>query len=88
MGKIDAGETVQMQAQMELQNVADMKGSPDFSLLVQCECLSTQLSDIELSAQMGNNAQEDTVTSVCARRFRIFYKEQTGETEVQRFAGK
>ena len=79
IGKIDPGETLQLQAQMEFHNVTDdVKGNPEFSLLVQCECLSVQLSGIQVFAQTNNELPVD-VTNALAQRFRIFYKDQIGE---------
>lgn len=75
--KIDPGQTLHLQAQMEFLNVTeDVKSNPEFSLLVQCECLSSQLSDITMLAQT-NHESAVSVTSALAQRFRIFYKDLT-----------
>jgi len=89
IGKLDPGETLQLQAQTEFLNVTDdVKENPDLSLLVQCECLSVQLTDIQLMAQTSNNDVPIDITNAFAQRFRIFYKEQLGEPKGERLGVK
>jgi hypothetical protein len=75
MADISAGETVEMQTQIELASVTSVNDSQEYSLQVQGECHAAQLTDIDVVAERGDDSQVD-VTCAYARRFRFFYKDQ------------
>jgi hypothetical protein len=78
--ELGEGEKFQLQARFQIQDNApyDANGDkPSFPVLVRCQCLFAQLSDIELVIRDIPEVYPADVTMKIARRFRLSHRERS-----------
>jgi len=73
--ELGPGQKFQLQAQFDLvEELIDHKELPQFPVLIRCQSMFTQLSNVEVDViQFGNTAE---VSMNLARRFRLSHKEK------------
>eukprot|EP00540_Astrosyne_radiata_P020141 CAMPEP_0116833190 /NCGR_PEP_ID=MMETSP0418-20121206/6303_1 /TAXON_ID=1158023 /ORGANISM="Astrosyne radiata, Strain 13vi08-1A" /LENGTH=580 /DNA_ID=CAMNT_0004462621 /DNA_START=73 /DNA_END=1815 /DNA_ORIENTATION=+ len=75
VAELGDGEKFQLQAQFEIEDVEQEK--PKFPVLVRCQCMYAQLSDIELEVADIPEVFPAEVTMKLARRFRLSHRERS-----------
>uniref|UniRef100_A0A7S3L338 MHD domain-containing protein n=1 Tax=Amphora coffeiformis TaxID=265554 RepID=A0A7S3L338_9STRA len=78
--ELGEGEKFQLQARFQVANNAkyDPNGEkPQFPVLVRCQCLFAQLSDVELEVRDIPDVAPADVTMKIARRFRLSHRERS-----------
>lgn len=75
VAELGDGEKFQLQAQFEMEDVDQEK--PKFPVLVRCQCMYAQLSDIELEVADIPEVFPAEVTMRLARRFRLSHRERS-----------
>ena len=80
VSELGGGEKFQLQARFEfLPNAPvelDDEQTPKFPVLVRCQCMYAQLSDIELDVKSAPQATNADVRMKLARRFRLSHRER------------
>lgn len=75
--KLGQGEKFQLQAQFQMTDIAgNLDEQPVFPILIRCQCLYSQLSQIELDAGEASTAFPVDLSVKLARRFRLSHKEK------------
>ena len=75
--KLGQGEKFQLQAQFQMTDIAEnLDEQPVFPILIRCQCLYSQLSQIELDAGEASTAFPVDLSVKLARRFRLSHKEK------------
>ena len=75
--KLGQGEKFQLQAQFQMTDIAEnLDEQPVFPILIRCQCLYSQLSQIELDAGETSTAFPVDLSVKLARRFRLSHKEK------------
>eukprot|EP00546_Thalassionema_frauenfeldii_P019672 CAMPEP_0178906708 /NCGR_PEP_ID=MMETSP0786-20121207/6971_1 /TAXON_ID=186022 /ORGANISM="Thalassionema frauenfeldii, Strain CCMP 1798" /LENGTH=679 /DNA_ID=CAMNT_0020578437 /DNA_START=133 /DNA_END=2172 /DNA_ORIENTATION=+ len=80
VAELGEGEKFQLQAQFELDldnSVTSEVDKPKFPVLVRCQCMYAQLSDIELEVAEIPDVCPAEVTMKLARRFRLMHRERS-----------
>lgn len=85
VAELGDGEKFQLQAQFEMEPTSAGKDSPSsterekpsFPVLVRCQCMYTQLSDIELEVADRPDRFPAEVSMKLARRFRLSHREKS-----------
>eukprot|EP00547_Thalassionema_nitzschioides_P002306 CAMPEP_0194222244 /NCGR_PEP_ID=MMETSP0156-20130528/32449_1 /TAXON_ID=33649 /ORGANISM="Thalassionema nitzschioides, Strain L26-B" /LENGTH=741 /DNA_ID=CAMNT_0038952951 /DNA_START=139 /DNA_END=2364 /DNA_ORIENTATION=- len=79
VAELGEGEKFQLQAQFELDLdvMTAEKDKPKFPVLVRCQCMYAQLSDIELEVAEIPDVCPAEVTLKLARRFRLMHRERS-----------
>jgi len=75
VAELGDGEKFQLQAQFEMEDVEQER--PKFPVLVRCQCMYAQLSDIELEVADIPEVFPAEVTMRLARRFRLSHRERS-----------
>jgi len=79
VSELGSGEKFQLQARFEVEDTLyDPNGEkPKFPVLVRCQCLFAQLSDVELEVQDIPDRYPADVAMKVARRFRLSHRERS-----------
>jgi hypothetical protein len=80
VAELGHGEKFQLQAQFEIdpERVAELeREKPSFPVLVRCQCMYAQLSDIRLHATDIPEVFPAEVSMKLARRFRLSHRERS-----------
>jgi Muniscin C-terminal mu homology domain len=80
VSELGDGEKFQLQARFEMENgmsFGSESEKPKFPVLVRCQCLFAQLSDIELEVRDIPDIFPAEVTMKIARRFRLSHRERS-----------
>jgi hypothetical protein len=76
VSELGEGEKFQLQSRFELENSASNE-KPNFPVLVRCQCLFAQLSDIELEVRDIPDVFPAELAMKVARRFRLSHRERS-----------
>mmetsp|Transcript_22305 Transcript_22305/g.34077 ORF Transcript_22305/g.34077 Transcript_22305/m.34077 type:complete len:113 (+) Transcript_22305:1439-1777(+) len=81
VSELGDGEKFQLQAQFEMDTPPEQalwqeREKPKFPVLVRCQCMYAQLSDIELEVLDVTEVMPADVTMKLARRFRLSHREK------------
>lgn len=80
VSELGGGEKFQLQARFEIASNSptdfDDDEKPKFPVLVRCQCMYAQLSDIEIDVRSALLAMPDDVKMKLARRFRLSHRER------------
>jgi len=78
VSELGDGEKFQLQARFEMDPDSEAgEGVPKFPVLVRCQCMYAQLSDVEVAAQDLPDAYPAEVAMKVARRFRLSHQERS-----------
>jgi len=78
VAELGNGEKFQLQAQFELdEEIIETTEKPKFPVLVRCQCMHAQLSDISLEVADIPDVFPAEVTLKLARRFRLMHRERS-----------
>ena len=72
VSELGRGEKFQLQARFEMQDEEDLQ----FPVIVRCQCLDVQLSEIELDVQENAEQLPAEIVLKVARRFRLSHREK------------
>ena len=76
VAELGSGEKFQLQARFEMSRPDISMKDLNFPVVVRCQCLSAQLSDIEIEVSaISDSLQVDFIAKV-ARRYRLSHKER------------
>jgi hypothetical protein len=76
VSELGGGEKFQLQARFEIDTDAPADDKPKFPVLVRCQCMYAQLSDVEVEIKDIPEAFVADVTMKLARRFRLSHRER------------
>lgn len=77
VSELGGGEKFQLQARFEMEpDVAVDDETPKFPVLVRCQCMFAQLSDVEVDIQDIPEVFPADVRTKVARRFRLSHRER------------
>ena len=80
VSELGDGEKFQLQARFEMDpdsaTATDEQETPKFPVLVRCQCMYAQLSDVEVTAQNSAEIPVEIAMKV-ARRFRLSHQERS-----------
>mmetsp|Transcript_33904 Transcript_33904/g.45287 ORF Transcript_33904/g.45287 Transcript_33904/m.45287 type:complete len:163 (-) Transcript_33904:49-537(-) len=82
VAELGDGEKFQLQAQFEMENGEetlfgpDQSAKPSFPVLVRCQCMYAQLSDVEFEVSDAPETPAEVTTKI-ARRFRLSHREKS-----------
>lgn len=79
VAEVGIGQKFQLQAQFEMESAIDKTSDenlPSFPVLVRCQCMSTQLSNIQFDVSEVPKIFPSNVMMKMARRFRISHRER------------
>jgi len=78
VSELGSGEKFQLQARFEVDDTYDPDDEmPKFPVLVRCQCLFAQLSDVELEVRDIPDRYPTDVAMKLARRFRLSHRERS-----------
>lgn len=79
VSELGTGEKFLLQARFEVEDHFDFRASeePKFPVLVRCQCLFAQLSDVELEVMEMPGRHAAEVSMKLARRFRLSHRERS-----------
>jgi len=75
VSELGGGEKFQLQARFQMDNTAS--SDLNFPVLVRCQCLYVQLSDVEFEAKETDSFKAEMAMKV-ARRYRLSHREKNG----------
>ena len=79
VSELGSGEKFQLQARFDLDDTPPLEAEElNFPVLVRCQCLYVQLSDIEFEVRERPEAYPAEVSMKIARRFRLSHRERNG----------
>lgn len=78
VSELGSGEKFQLQARFEVGDPAPLAEELSFPVLVRCQCLYVQLSDIEFDVRERPEAYPAEIAMKIARRFRLSHRERNG----------
>ena len=79
VAEVGVGQKFQLQAQFEMETGVDQTSdekNPSFPVLVRCQCMSTQLSNIQFEVSEVPKIFPSNVMMKMAKRFRISHRER------------
>lgn len=78
VSELGSGEKFQLQARFDMEDTFNPDGEkPKFPVLVRCQCLFAQLSDVELEVGDVPDRHPADVSMKLARRFRLSHRERS-----------
>lgn len=78
VSELGNGEKFQLQARFEMRSGEIPSNNLNFPVLVRCQCLHVQLSDIEFEARENPDEFPAELTTKVARRYRLSHREKNG----------
>ena len=79
VSELGSGEKFQLQARFDLDDTPPLEAEElNFPVLVRCQCLYVQLSDIEFEVRERAEAYPAEISMKIARRFRLSHRERNG----------
>ena len=78
VSELGGGEKFQLQARFEIDHNAPIENdeTPKFPVLVRCQCMYAQLSDVEVDVREIPDLFHADVKMKLARRFRLSHRER------------
>jgi Muniscin C-terminal mu homology domain len=78
VSELGSGEKFQLQARFELEKGNHTTNDLNFPVLVRCQCLHVQLSDVEFEVSDSSADSPVDIIMKVARRYRLSHREKNG----------